>query len=151
MKKTLWRIWAKITKLWGGSAARILELEMSNAQLERDLKSANDQISTSMTATINANRAATDARFKMDEALEREARAQRDLAMALKSVANYAVMASGSRLPIFDDAGPTRPQPQADPRVDVANAIHGKRHARDVVNQFNRDFVTDYFKEPSNQ
>jgi len=133
---------ARIRLIWSrlfSASSRILDLELEIAKVRAEL-------STSRLALDNATRSALDAKFKMDEALARESRAMHELADALKAVANYAVHSAGSKIPIFDGAGPTLPVRTSDPAVAQAME-HGRQRARSVVNQSNHEFLAKWAKD----
>ena len=89
------------------------------------------QIDTLMVSLKNASDKAADLQRKYEEALERESETNKELRSALKSVANYAVYAGGSKVPIFDGAGPTLPHREPVQPVQPGQT-QAKKHIRNL-------------------
>jgi hypothetical protein len=95
------------------------------------------QIDTLMVSLKNASDKASDLQRKYEESLEREVAARKSECDALKAVANYAVLAGGSKVAIFDGAGPTMPHRESSPGQPVQTGpIQARKHIRNLHNLF---------------
>lgn len=93
--------------------------EIENAQLKETVESLSRKIielkedkASLILASRNANDAATEARIKAQEALDRENRALQELVSAVKQTANFAALEGGAKQSIYPGIGPDKPEPK---------------------------------------
>lgn len=96
---------------------------------------------TLIQAQRNATDAAIEAQQKLREAQERENAALTRLELAVKQVANYAVFAGGSRIPIFPEVGPELPKPKY---TETPPPIEGRKRASQAARSKNSDYLRQY-------
>lgn len=113
------------------------QARMATARLEATEK----QLSISQTAERNALTRATEMQVKYEDALQREAKASEDHIRTLKTIANTQVFASGSRVRMFDDAGPTLPEPTVQgPVAPFSSRIRARQAAAKLTSEFIRNY-----------
>jgi len=122
------RLWARI---W--PAAELAEARQRIVQLQ-------NQLETTSVSARNANERAVNAQERLDELRSREC----PTCLVLKQTCNSLMFASGSRLPMFEDVGPTLPAMVNKP-TDMMPV--GKRRASDLVRENNRNFLEEFAKE----
>lgn len=117
-----------------------------NKRLVLQIKLLERELDTARLTARNAIDKATDAQARLNEAHEREAKVNADHISTLKTITNSVVIASGSRIRMFDGYGPTLPESTV---KGTPEPISSRLRARDIVNQKNREF-SQATQEPFN-